>query len=642
MNGMTVILFKKIGIISLFITLYLQFIFAQNVPFTCNQDAYFSYHESGGDFLYKFTPSFNYTLIKQLDFSINGLAYNPTDNFIYAINESNFQIVKLDKNGDYSNLGYPVGLPGGNYWAGTFDKNGHMIISGAGDAWVVALDVSVSPPAIVSAVEKYHEDGSSGSPVFGDIAVDPISGICYSFENSSGKLVTIDLNSGAVTKIGTDPNPASHIFGGLYFDASGELTGISLKDIYRIDKVTGQASLIGEGLDINSGIDACGCLNDIQFNKSVDFPEVCQGDTINFTFSIINNSDNTFTEVEFADPLHPDLIWLGNPTNTFGGSVNFIPLTNGYNLLNINEMKIPPGVSEFSISALAINNSSNFSFIENQAKVEGFTQTWESIIDSNNPITSAEGDATEFRISPTPSLAFDLQSIENECYGDPMSLLANVPIPGEYVWETPNGEFIEDKIYIKLNSTFDDSGIHNITFTDDFGCQIDSFLDIEIFPSPIVNLGNDSMFCLENPFNISVGNFEDYTWQDGSNSSDFLIENYGTYSVEVMNEWGCLGRDSITFSTNCSTELYVPNAFSPNEDGENDFFKVYGIEVVNFNLKIFDRWGAFVFESSNIEYGWNGIFKGKRKANGVYVYLIDATFLDGTTIQKKGDFTLMR
>lgn len=642
MNGMTAISFKKIGLSFLFTTIHLQIIFAQNIPFTCNQDAYFSYHESGDDYFYRFNPSFNFTLIKQLDFSVNGLAYNPNDNFIYAINESNSQIVRLDKNGDYLNLGFPVGLPGNNYWAGTFDKNGNMIISGGGNAWVVTLDVSVSPPVIISAVEKYHADGSAGNPVFGDIAVDPISGICYSFENSSGKLVTIDVNSGAVTKIGSAPNPSPHIFGGLYFDGSGELTGISLKDIYSINKVTGAATLIGEGLDINSGIDACGCLNDIQFNKSVDSSEICQGDTITFTFSIINNSDNTFTDIHFADPLHPDLIWLGSPSHTFGGNVEIIPLGGDYNLLTINEMEIQPGISEFSISALAVGNSSNFSYIYNQAKIDGFTQIWESIINSNNPITSAQGDATLISISPTPSFEIDLQSFENACDGDPFSLFANVPTSGEYIWETPSGVFFTDQTYTNLSATFDDSGNYNITFTDDFGCQIDSFLTLEIFPNPIVDLGNDSILCFENPFYISAGNHVNFTWQDGSSSNSFLIENYGNYSVEVMNEYGCFGKDSITFSTNCPTELYVPNAFSPNGDGENDFFKVYGIEVIDFNLKIFDRWGALLFESNNLHLGWNGNFKGKRKENGVYVYLIKATFLDGTTIQKEGDFTLMR
>ncbi len=636
------ILFKKLTIIFIFVTIHLHFLVAQNIPFTCNQDAYFSYHESGGDFFYKFNPSFNFTLIKQLDFTINGLAYNPNDNFIYAINEGNSQIVRLDKNGDHLNLGFPIGLPGGSYWAGAFNKDGNMVISGGGDAWVVVLDVSVSPPVILSAVEKSYADGSSGNPVFGDIAVDPISGICYSFENSSSRLVTIDLNTGAVEKLGTNSSPSSNIFGGLYFDASGELTGISLKDIYKINKVTGASTFVGEGLDINAGIDACSCLNDIQFNKSVDLPEACQGDTVTFTFSIINNSDNIFTDIQFADPLHPDLMWLGNPSNTFGGTMETTPLANNYNLLTINEMQIPTGISEFTISALVVGNSSNFSSIFNQAKVDGFTQIWESIIDSNDPMTSDEGDATRVNISPTPALEMNLQSLEKECEGDPISLFANAPIAGEYVWEIPNGEFSEGQNYNLLNSTFDDSGIYNITFTDGFGCQIDSFLNIEISPSPMVNLGNDSMFCLENPFYISAGNHSNYIWQDGSTTNDFLVENYGTFAVEVMNEFGCFGRDSISFSTNCSTELFVPNAFSPNQDGENDFFQAYGIEVINFNLKIFDRWGAFLFESNNMEQGWNGKFKGQLKENGVYVYLINATFLDGTSIQKKGDVTLMR
>ena len=635
-------MFRKLIATFLFITIYLHFLVAQNIPFTCNQNAYFSYHESGGDFFYKFNPSFNFTIIKQLDFTVNGLAYNPNDNFIYAINEGNSQIVRLDKNGDHLNLGFPIGLPGSSYWAGTFDKNGNMIISGGGDAWVVVLDVSVSPPIILSAVEKSYADGSSGNPVFGDIAVDPISGICYSFDNSSSSLVTIDLNSGAVEKIGSNASPSSNIFGGLYFDANGELTGISLKDIYTINKVTGASTLVGEGLDINAGIDACGCLNKIQFNKSVDSPEACQGDTLTFTFSIINNSDNTFTDIQFADPLHSGLNWIGNPSNTFSGTTEFSVLSGGFNLLTINEMQIPPGVSEFTIQALVVGNSANFSSIYNQAKIDGFTQIWESIIDSNNPITSDEGDATQINISPTPSLEMNLESLEKECEGGSISLFANAPFSGEYVWETPNGEFSEGQNYNQLNSTFDDSGIYNITFTDNFGCQIDSFLKIEIFPSPLVNLGNDSMFCLENPFYISAGNHTDYLWQDGSTRADFLVENYGTYTVGVMNEFGCFGRDSITFFTNCSTELFVPNAFSPNEDGENDFFQAYGIEVVQFKLKIFDRWGAFLFESNHLEQGWDGKYKGQLKENGVYVYFIQAAFLDGTSIQKKGDFTLMR
>ena len=93
--------------------------------------------------------------------------------------------------------------------------------------------------------------------------------------------------------------------------------------------------------------------------------------------------------------------------------MEFIPITDNYNLLTINQMQIPPGISEFTIQALAIGDSLSFSTIYNQAKIDGFTQTWEGIIDSNNPNTSDEGDPTQINISPTPSLEMNLQKQSN-------------------------------------------------------------------------------------------------------------------------------------------------------------------------------------------------------------------------------------
>jgi len=59
-------------------------------------------------------------------------------------------------------------------------------------------------------------------------------------------------------------------------------------------------------------------------------------------------------------------------------------------------------------------------------------------------------------------------------------------------------------------------------------------------------------------------------------------------------------------------------------------------------MKIFDRWGAFLFQSNDINLGWNGFFKGKKKQEGVYIYHLEATFLNGENIQKKGDITLLK
>ena len=638
---MTKILYKCRSI-TFFIFVNIHLLVAQDVPFTCNDHAYFSHHESGGDKLYQFTPDFGFSLIKKLDFSINGIGYNSKDNFIYGLNESTIHVVRVDKNGDYLDLGMPVGLQGSNYWAGTFTKDGTMIISGGGNAWIVELDVTVSPPIILSAHQKFYANGNTGTPSFGDIAVDPISGICYTIDATTKKLATVNLSTGGVTPFGVPMNFSSNQNGALYFDASGELTAFFLKDIYKIDKTTGSEIYAGEGLDINNGIDACGCLNSIQLNKSVSASEVCAGDTVTFTFEIINNSAETFPNITFTDALPEGMSWVNVPSEILGGAVSVTTLGGSSNVLIINDLSVLSGVSTFSLMALAEGHPTEPITIHNQALIDGFTHVWESSIPSNNPFTTSEGDATSFIISHTPNIHMDIIAEESGCENAPISLFADAFISGNYTWESPSGLFYDGQNYILPNATLDDAGTYQVAFVDTYGCQVDSILEVEIVPAPILNLGKDSAFCFETPFFLNAGNHVESIWQDGSTDASFFVENYGTYAVQVMNEDGCFSSDSITFTSDCPTELYVPNAFSPNGDGMNDVFLAYGVEVIDFNLKIFDRWGAFLFESNDIAHGWDGFFKGKLKQNGVYVWEIEVTFLQGKTARLKGDVTLLR
>ncbi|MEM6965823.1 MAG: gliding motility-associated C-terminal domain-containing protein [Bacteroidota bacterium] len=636
------ILFRKIVLTAWFFFTIIHFSFAQNIPFECDHNAYFSHHESGGDLLYKFTPDFNFTLLKQLDFSINGIAFNPTDNFMYALNESTTHIVRVDQNGDHIDLGLPVGIPGSNYWAGTFTKDGRMIISGGSNAWIVVLDVTTVPPTVLAANAKYYADGSSGNPSFGDIAVDPSSGVCYTFENGTRRLATIDISTGAVQPFGETFSKDSDSNGAFYFNKHGTPTGFFLKDIYQFDKVTGESVYVGDGLDVDNGIDACGCLNPIQFDKIAEPAEVCAGDTVTFTFEITNASNTTFTNIQFADPLSGKFTLVSPPSSTLGGFVETIPLADGYNLLVINEMEIPVGTSSFSFDVAVASDSDGITTVFNQARLGGFDPSWENFVDSNNPFTIQGGDATSVLVSATPLLSMDLETIGTGCEDTSFELIADASISGNFTWELPDGSFFEGQSYNQSRASILDQGNYNIQFTDVIGCQIDSFLTFDVFPAPSIDLGNDSTFCFENSFTIAPGNYFSYVWQDGSSGADFLIENYGRYAVEVTNEHGCSALDSIIFSSGCPADLYVPNAFSPNDDGRNDFFRAYGVEVVNFNLKIFDRWGALLFETQDIETGWDGFFNGKRKASGVYVWMIEASFLNGQTIRNSGDLTLHR
>lgn len=68
--------------------------------------------------------------------------------------------------------------------------------------------------------------------------------------------------------------------------------------------------------------------------------------------------------------------------------------------------------------------------------------------------------------------------------------------------------------------------------------------------------------------------------------------------------------------------LYSPNAFSPDGDGINDFFKISGQGMIDYRIEIFNRWGQMVYKSIDLSNGWDGTFKGKNLPTGTYVYKI--------------------
>ena len=86
----------------------------------------------------------------------------------------------------------------------------------------------------------------------------------------------------------------------------------------------------------------------------------------------------------------------------------------------------------------------------------------------------------------------------------------------------------------------------------------------------------------------------------------------------------------------------VPSGFSPNGDGVNDvvYVKGYGIEKMTF--RIFNRWGEKVFESTNMNNGWDGRYKGVMQEMEVYQYTLNVTFFDKSNTTKKGSITLLK
>lgn len=98
---------------------------------------------------------------------------------------------------------------------------------------------------------------------------------------------------------------------------------------------------------------------------------------------------------------------------------------------------------------------------------------------------------------------------------------------------------------------------------------------------------------------------------------------------------------SVTITGNPG-DLFIPNAFTPNNDGKNDIFKVYGSALKEAEIRIYTQWGAQIYETNDNTAGWDGKSKGVAQPVGVYIYVIKLRMQDEDTFIRKGTLTLIR
>lgn len=119
-------------------------------------------------------------------------------------------------------------------------------------------------------------------------------------------------------------------------------------------------------------------------------------------------------------------------------------------------------------------------------------------------------------------------------------------------------------------------------------------------------------------------------------------------TLQVMSVGASACANSAWFQGGGSTDnpagnlIFVPNAFTPNNDGTNDILYVYGTTIATLEMRIYNQWGQQVFETKDKGRGWDGTMSGKKQPVGVYNYALRATLQDGTTVQKRGTITIIR
>jgi gliding motility-associated-like protein len=200
--------------------------------------------------------------------------------------------------------------------------------------------------------------------------------------------------------------------------------------------------------------------------------------------------------------------------------------------------------------------------------------------------------------------------------------------------------------------TYRQAGVYNVqlTATGDNGC-IARADRLPLTITKVVALaGNDTMVIKGRPYQLQGSGGVSYNWTPGSGMDNPAISNPVitpdddiVYKLEVTNASGCKGEDFISITVFKRSEIYVPTAFSPNNDGRNEEIKpsYIGIKFIE-GFSIYNRWGQLMFSSKNEKRGWDGTINGVKQAPGAYVWQLRAIDYAGKVYEREGTFVLIR
>jgi gliding motility-associated-like protein len=235
--------------------------------------------------------------------------------------------------------------------------------------------------------------------------------------------------------------------------------------------------------------------------------------------------------------------------------------------------------------------------------------------------------------------------------GDPLTANA------VFNWEVENGEISYnggDTILVNWQMP----GDHMVTLSLDSVCitaPISEIItkvgvDVEIFSETevILQFAQIELATTTETFPQANGNVT-YSWSPADNLSctdcpnPIAVPSENTvYTVTATDELGCSDVDSISINVVPNHSVYIPNVFTPNDDGQNDNFLIYGQSISTINLYIFDRWGATVYQTQDVLTGWDGSYKNNPANSGVYVYVVEVVFMDGFNDRFTGNVSLIR
>lgn len=357
----------------------------------------------------------------------------------------------------------------------------------------------------------------------------------------------------------------------------------------------------------------------------------------------------------------PGLVWvelsLGDCTDTDSVFVNFNP----------------PVAIQIDFTDLICNSDCDgtATAIASGGNGSGYTYEWSHGAATNNiiglcaqsyslTVTDGEGCTAESSItlSEPPPMTFETITSDVLCPGDNSGSIFITNVSGgigPYLYSFDDEELFVPEPTLDLLP----GGIYPISVMDVNGCVEAEEIEIEEPDEFFIDAGEDIVVKLGEEIKLSPQIFA-YTNQEIIWSPDTFLTcvdcqnpqlrptKTTLYTLTVIDENGCSKTDQVLVTVQVVRDVYIPNVFSPDGNGTNDFFTIFGGSSVQsiVDLKIFDRWGELLFINQNFlpnieSNGWDGKFKGQMLKPAVYAYFVEVEYLDGKTEFFEGDVVLM-
>jgi len=251
---------------------------------------------------------------------------------------------------------------------------------------------------------------------------------------------------------------------------------------------------------------------------------------------------------------------------------------------------------------------------------------------------------------PLPTATFTASDTDI-CPGDCITFNNTSSNGTSYAWSFPGGVPASSTAQNPGTICFPTTGNYTVTLTVTNGTGSDTeTTSINVNSAPTLTVDGDTTVNLGNSVPIeAIGSGSgNYLWTPSTGvncptcASTTVYPQESTYYVVQYSEGGCVATDSVYIIVNIIEAIEVPNAFSPNGDSNNDYLFVLGEGIFKMNLKIYNRYGQLVFETSDQAIGWDGKHNGKDANTGVFAYVLEFTMSSGEIGVKKGNITMVR